>query len=75
MKEILKIIMAFPLMLAIFPVPLLFPIVLTWMCIDQPEETPLVVIYFSWLIIGLITIYFIERNERTRKSRTPTNVL
>lgn len=62
-KDALYIIACIPLVLAAFPVPLLFPVLLIWQAIEQPEETMLAVIYFIWLIISLIYIYCYDRKR------------
>lgn len=53
-KEALETVLYIPLLLAVFPIPFLYPILLIWLAIEQPEETMLAVIYFVWLIASLI---------------------
>lgn len=64
-KDALYIIACIPLVLAAFPVPLLFPVLLIWQAIEQPEETMLAVIYFVWLVVSLIYIYYYDRKRES----------
>lgn len=60
MKNILYNICMIPVAVAIFPIPLGLPVALLLMCFDQPEEWPLAIIYFSYLLISLFIIYRLE---------------
>lgn len=61
MKNVLLGLAFLPIILAMFPIPLVFPIALVWLCIDQPEETPLAIIYFTWLTAGIIFTFCNDR--------------
>lgn len=60
MRNIIYNICMFPVILAVFPIPLALPIGLIFMCIEQPEEWPLAIIYFSYLLTSLFIIYRLE---------------
>lgn len=47
-------IIVIPFALTMFPIPLLFPIALVSMVLDQPEEWPLLAIYFLWLAVAIV---------------------
>lgn len=49
-----------PIVLAMFPIPLAFPLGIIAMCIQQPEELPLAIIYFSYLTLAVIFLYYME---------------
>lgn len=43
-----------PFALTMFPIPLLFPTAFVSMVADQPEEWPVLAIYFAWLAVAIV---------------------
>jgi len=58
---ILQFIWFFPIMVAVLPIPLLIPGTIIAMVIDQPEEWPLIPIYFGWLSISLFIAHLEDK--------------
>lgn len=50
-----------PIMLSVFPVPGAIPVIIVLMVIDQPEEWPLIPIFFGWLSISVLLSLIDER--------------
>ena len=59
-RPVLQAFCFIPIMLAVFPFPLVMPI--AWTCMMIDDKTPWgIVIYFGWLIIGSFIIYLDQR--------------
>lgn len=58
-----QIILAIPI-ISVFPIPFAMPLIVIGIVISQPEEWPLIPLYFGWLAFG---IFFLIRMEKYQK--------
>lgn len=63
-RPFLEFISMFPIILAVFPVPLLFPIGIVGLSKTHIENLPATIFYFVWLIAGIVIIWL---NEKVKK--------
>lgn len=52
-----------PLILAIFPIPLIFPIIIISLSFIHHENLPVTIFYFVWLLIGSGFIFYTEEKN------------
>lgn len=53
-----------PLVLAIFPIPLFFPIMVIGLADIHKENWPIPVIYYSWLLLGMGIVFYMEQKDK-----------
>jgi len=54
----------FPVILWFFPVPLVVPICIVGMVIDQPEEFPVLIIFLVASWVGLLTTFIEDKMNK-----------
>lgn len=58
-----EVVFVLPFILCILPIPLMLPIGIIGMTIEQPEEMPFAIFFFSWLIIGMGIVTYMEKKH------------